>query len=154
MGRSLSYESICLGSNNSVPTFFRIATSDSSGHISILSFEDGQEMCIIDKRKNHDFEAWICAFDVWNSNVVYSGGDDSKLFLTDLREDSKKRIGVHDAGVTSLLSDIFHEHWLFSGSYDEKLRLWDTRKTKQPLETHNAEGIFLKLQLKGTFIAN
>ena len=149
MGRSLSYESICLGSNHSVHSLFRIATSDSSGHISILSFEDGQEMRIIDKRKNHDFEAWICAFDVWNSNVVYSGGDDSKLFLTDLREDSKKRIGVHDAGVTSLLSDIFHEHWLFSGSYDEKLRLWDTRKTKQPLETHNAEGIFLKLQFKG-----
>ena len=74
-------------------------------------------MCLIDQRKHHDFEAWICSFDVWNSNVIYSGGDDCKLFSTDLRENSKKKIGNHDAGVTSLLSDVFHEHWLYSGRY-------------------------------------
>lgn len=27
--------------------------------------------------KAHNFEAWTCAFDKWNLNVVYSGGDDT-----------------------------------------------------------------------------
>ena len=74
------------------PHSSKLVTSDSSGHISIITFEDGHDMRLIDQRKNHDFEAWICSFDVWDSNVVYSGGDDCKLFMTDMREDSKKRV--------------------------------------------------------------
>ena len=68
-------------------------------------------------KKIHDYESWITVFDSWNPDVVYSGGDDCKLFLRDLRDDTKKKIGNHDAGVTSLLSDNFNEHHLFSGRY-------------------------------------
>ena len=39
------------------------------------------------------------------------------------------------AGVTSLLSDVYREHKLYSGSYDENMHSWDTRKMKQPLST-------------------
>ncbi|PSN46316.1 Diphthine methyltransferase [Blattella germanica] len=38
-----------------------------------------------------------------------------------------------DGGVTSLHSNLLKEFVLASGSYDENLRLWDTRNTKQPL---------------------
>ena len=39
------------------------------------------------------------------------------------------------AGVTSLLSDIYREHQLHSGSYDEHLHSWDVRNMKQPIST-------------------
>ena len=44
------------------------------------------------------------------------------------------------AGVTSLLSDIFEEHILYSGSYDETLHKWDTRSIKTPLSSLNMGG--------------
>ena len=45
-----------------------------------------------------------------------------------------------NAGVTSLLSDVYEEHILFSGSYDENLNTWDTRSLKNPLKTLNMGG--------------
>ena len=44
------------------------------------------------------------------------------------------------AGVTSLLSDIYEEHILYSGSYDENLHKWDTRNIKNPLQSLNMGG--------------
>ena len=44
------------------------------------------------------------------------------------------------AGVTSLLSDIYEEHILYSGSYDENLHKWDTRSIKNPLQSLNMGG--------------
>ena len=42
----------------------------------------------------------------------------------------------HTAGVTSLLSDVYHEHRLYSGSYDDTLAVWDTRTSMRcPVET-------------------
>ena len=98
----------------------KIVASDSQGQINLISAPD---LKIEESRKIHDFEAWIVIFDAWNSKVIFSGGDDSKLFMTDLRTNSKIRVGIHDAGVTSLLSDIHEEFKLYSGSYDENLRI-------------------------------
>ena len=39
------------------------------------------------------------------------------------------------AGVTSLLSDVYREHVLYSGSYDENLHSWDIRTVKTPTST-------------------
>ena len=36
--------------------------------------------------KGHDLEAWICAYDFHNASLVYSGGDDCKLKMWDLRQ--------------------------------------------------------------------
>ena len=39
------------------------------------------------------------------------------------------------AGVTSLLSDVYRENTLYSGSYDENLHSWDVRSMKTPVAT-------------------
>ena len=40
---------------------------------------------IVQTSKQHDFEAWICTYDSWDPNLIYSGGDDCKLKIWDLR---------------------------------------------------------------------
>jgi diphthamide biosynthesis protein 7 len=95
--------------------------------------------------KGHDYEAWICAFDYWQNNVVYSGGDDIKLKRWDLRQDPGSGPTLvnsksHSAGVCSLQSNPFHEHLLASGSYDETVNIWDVRNFKTPLSVHSVAG--------------
>ena len=65
----------------------------------------------------HGFEAWICTYDYGNPNLIYSGGDDCKMKVLDVRSNHSVVIGKnsHDAGVTSLLSDRFDENRVFSG---------------------------------------
>lgn len=59
-----------------------VIASDSRGSVTLLTVTDTG---ITKERswKAHNFEAWACAFDKWNSNVVYSGGDDTcrQIFL-------------------------------------------------------------------------
>ena len=44
------------------------------------------------------------------------------------------------AGVTSLLSDVYRENTLYSGSYDENLHSWDIRSMKTPVATARMGG--------------
>lgn len=85
----------------------------------------------------HDLECWTGAFGQLGpcKNVVFTGGDDSKLIAHDIR--TKEKIWAtnhrhHDAGVVSILSP--HEKWLnsqpnclWTGSYDDCLRVFDVR---------------------------
>lgn len=48
----------------------RIAASDSQGRISLI---DVNSKGVLSQWKAHDFEAWTCAFDRWNHNIIYSG---------------------------------------------------------------------------------
>lgn len=48
----------------------RVATSDSQGQISIIDLDTKN---IASEWKAHEFEAWSCAFDKFNSNIIYSG---------------------------------------------------------------------------------
>lgn len=55
----------------------KIVVSDSKGCISILKFHE--ENLEQERAWNaHDYEAWIAAFDYWNTNVVYTGNFFSK----------------------------------------------------------------------------
>lgn len=119
-------------SRNQVDTE-NVLASDSRGNITLLSVEQNR---IVKKKswKAHSFEAWTCAFDKWNPNVVYSGGDDTFLHIYDIRAAEAQQIiknRCHIAGVTSLLS--YSEHRLITGSYDEQLRIFDTRSWRQPI---------------------
>lgn len=110
-----------------------LLASDSRGFVSLLTIADSR---IVEERswKAHSFEAWTCAFDKWNENVVYTGGDDTFFHVYDLRADEVQQIvknKCHIAGVTSFLS--YDESRLMTGSYDEHLRIFDTRNWREPL---------------------
>ena len=121
----------------------KLVISDSSGSVHILQIEESTNL--LETRatsKQHEFEAWICTFDAFDSNVVYSGGDDCKMKIFDVRTQLGRVLGKnsHDAGVTSLLSDKYDEYRFFSGSYDENLRTWDKRNWKEAVETYHVGG--------------
>lgn len=110
-----------------------LIASDSSGKVSLLKVTQNQ---IVKERtwKAHSFEAWTCAFDKWNANIVYTGGDDTFMHVYDIRAaDVQQTIKnkCHMAGVTSFLS--FSENCLITGSYDEYLRIFDARNWRQPV---------------------
>lgn len=85
----------------------------------------------------HDLECWTGNFGELGelSNVVYTGGDDSKLIAHDLRTQGNiwtTGMRHHEAGVVSILSptknwNTTNSHHLWTGSYDDNLRILDLR---------------------------
>eukprot|EP00040_Diaphanoeca_grandis_P006718 m.38423 g.38423 ORF g.38423 m.38423 type:complete len:404 (-) comp17910_c0_seq1:78-1289(-) len=93
----------------------------------------------------HDMEAWIVAFNCHDANVLYSGADDAKLKVWDVRTSPSNgavqtNSRSHEAGVCSIQSHADHEYCFVSGSYDESARVWDSRKLKSPISQINAGG--------------
>ncbi|CAK9802285.1 Diphthine methyltransferase [Anthophora plagiata] len=134
-----------LMTNNALSS--KIVVSDSRGFISLFELNDNV-LNQINSWNAHEFEAWIAAFDYWNTNVIYSGGDDCKFQCFDVRIGTHAIASnrVHGAGVTSIHSNVTREFLLSSGSYDEMLRLWDTRNFKQPISEINLGGGIWRLK--------
>lgn len=121
----------------------QLLVSDSKGNIHHLQYTVQGELTQLSNWHAHGFEAWTCAFDRWTSQRVYSGGDDCLLYAYDVRSETADRMWTnkaHGAGVTCLLSHPQHEHHLLTGSYDEQLRLFDTRFMKRTLAELNLNG--------------
>lgn len=106
----------------------------------------------------HELECWIGLngyFDIF-SNVVFTGGDDSKLIAHDLR--TKNEIWcmnnkVHEAGVTSLLCSNYlwnskNKYQLWTGSYDDNLRIFDLRMLGIGSDCKNMSTSFKLIQKK------
>jgi len=84
----------------------------------------------------HDFEPWVAAWNYWDSNVFYTGGDDLKMKGWDIRQEPPLPIFTNsrfDGGVTSIQSNPHCEYLLAVGSYDSTVRLFDIRKPLVPL---------------------
>ncbi|KAF9481426.1 WD40 repeat-like protein [Pholiota conissans] len=114
-----------------------LIASLSNGSLCILTSTETGSMAITNTWHAHDHEPWVAAWNYWNTNIIYSGksllwrGDDLKLKAWDVRQGFESPAFVNkrfDAGVTSIQSHPYIEHLLAVGSYDNTVKLFDTRK--------------------------
>ncbi|CAF4954176.1 unnamed protein product [Pieris macdunnoughi] len=116
-----------------------VIVSDSAGNVTLWKVDDTLEK--VGEWQAHGYEAWIAAFNYWNLDVFYTGGDDCVLKCFDRKSpDVVMTNRSHEAGVTAIRSHVDVEHQLLTGSYDEKVRLWDARQMKRCLTETNVGG--------------
>lgn len=86
----------------------------------------------------HQLEAWAAATDAWHPSLLHSGGDDCAYRLWDIRQGFKapawQSSKAHGAGVCCVASSPYQEHYSVTGSYDDRLRLWDLRAPQRPVQ--------------------
>ncbi|EOA14419.1 hypothetical protein CARUB_v10027621mg [Capsella rubella] len=125
---------LCLDWN---PSSTSIVVGLSDGSASVVSFTDSN-LETVQEWKGHDFEVWTASFDLNNPNLVYTGSDDCKFSCWDIREnpaDSSvfENSKVHTMGVCCISPNPSDPYSIFTGSYDETLRVWDTRSVSRPV---------------------
>jgi len=103
-------------------------------------------MVVAENWHAHDYEPWIAAWNYWDTNVIFSGGDDLKMKGWDVRQGFDRPTFENrrfDSGVTTIQAHPHVEYLIAVGSYDEKVRLFDTRKPLRPLqEAHVGGGVW------------
>ncbi|KAF4523103.1 hypothetical protein B566_EDAN003117 [Ephemera danica] len=110
----------------------QLTVSSSNGYLTLVEF-NGTDFAVQQQWNGHSFEAWVAMFDRNNPNILYSGGDDSVMKCYDYRQDPAQTVwksSAHTAGVTSFMTSIKRPNQFSSGSYDEYLKLWDSRMPK------------------------
>jgi len=127
-----------------------VCVSDSGGCISLI---DVKEDCVTQQWKAHDYEAWISAYDYWNTNLVYSGGDDCRFKVWDIRLPPDSPVCTskrHSMGVCSIQSNSHREHIFATGSYDEHVLIWDGRQLRRPVSDSIVGGGVWRLKWQPT----
>ncbi|KAK0233086.1 WD40-repeat-containing domain protein [Armillaria fumosa] len=144
-----SSEILCLSldwSNRRTPAtqLGSLVVSLSDGSLSILRPNNGTgPLSVHSSWHAHDYEPWISAWNYWDTNMVFSGGDDLQMKGWDVREDLTKPIFVNkrfDAGITSIQSHPYIENLIAVGSYDNLVRLFDIRKPSIPISQIDVGG--------------
>ncbi|KAF7306931.1 WD-REPEATS-REGION domain-containing protein [Mycena indigotica] len=115
-----------------------LVVSLSNGSLCLLRLDDqgsSSGLRILDTWHAHDFEPWIAAWDYWDMNSIFSGGDDMILKIWDVRQGFTSPVRTNkrfEAGVTTIQSNPHAEHILAVGSYDNTVRVFDKRKLLAP----------------------
>eukprot|EP00884_Botryococcus_braunii_P004153 jgi/Botrbrau1/13739/Bobra.0356s0015.1 len=113
-----------------------LCASGSMGNVAIFNLSQG---CLGKTRfwHAHDLECWTCCHHPTTEWLIYSGGDDSMLKGWDLRQEDVSMIfcqrKAHTAGVCCIAPHPFADNQFCTGSYDGRLRLWDSRVLHNPL---------------------
>jgi len=128
-----------------------LATSTSACELVVLDASaPGGLSVLVNLPEAHDLEIWNVAFDRWHPALLFSGADDCMFKGWDLRatggEDAEPALEAafsnrraHSAGVCCIVPSPWEEHKVFTGSYDEKIRLWDLRNLTRPVQEHELE---------------
>lgn len=134
-GRIVLSVDVCEGAEGSEPPF--VAASDSAGGISLYRAMRRSWEPVL-RRDTHAEEAWSVCVD-GPGGVLYSGGDDGALVCWDWEaelEPFRLRKAHDGVGVTAVTKDRCDgrpeaEFQLWTGGYDDTLRLWDVRSMKR-----------------------
>lgn len=106
----------------------KLALTLSSGEVALFSLSAGR---IVYQYKPHSLEAWTCEFSS-DGATLYSGGDDSVFCAQSLEAETQlwRDRKTHQAGVTAILAREAVNNTILTGSYDEWLRVFDSRTRK------------------------
>ncbi|MCO5608425.1 hypothetical protein L7F22_062635 [Adiantum nelumboides] len=128
--------SMCLSLDWNPLSKEQICISHSDGGLSVIDIRGSKVEVSQHRAKAHSFEAWCAAYDTWRPGILYSGGDDCHFCCWDTRAGLCQPVfrekKTHHMGVCSIQSSPHETNVLVTGSYDEKLRIWDTRMLSQP----------------------
>lgn len=94
-----------------------LVVSDSKGCVYLIKLSNNT-LDLLTKWDGHTYEAWIAAFYYWDTNIVFSGGDDCLFMKYDRRIDCSKPIiknRAHQAGVTAFHSNKSKEFIVVTG---------------------------------------
>ena len=126
----------------------RLAVVAADGGARILAWRESGDLEVVDEREcAHDLEAWAVAFAHPRSSLgsndggfIFTGADDAAFKGWDLRAGLDRsppafvNSRTHGAGVTCVAPSPHDPHVVATGSYDDKVRLWDCRRIHRPLE--------------------
>lgn len=128
----------------------RLAVVGADGGARILAWRESGDLEVVDEREcAHDLEAWAVAFAHPRSSLgsnggggfIFTGADDAAFKGWDLRAGLDRsppafvNSRTHGAGVTCVAPSPHDPHVVATGSYDDKVRLWDCRCIRRPTET-------------------
>jgi diphthamide biosynthesis protein 7 len=122
-------------SNRLTNSTSHVVVSRSNGFITLYDFGDNN-LKPLDEWRAHTQEAWVVAFDHWNTNIVYTGSDDCYFKGYDTRAGTSSSIFInegHEAGICTIQVNPHDPNIMATGGYDTFLNIWDKRMITKPL---------------------
>ncbi|KAL1530568.1 hypothetical protein AB1Y20_001469 [Prymnesium parvum] len=126
----------------------QLALGGTAGTVHVCAVR-ADEVCVERWWQAHELECWAVG---WACHPdlpmqLYTGADDGVLKTWDVRCDASEGAAAvaanrkgHSAGVCCISPSPLRSERVATGSYDERVRLWDSRLLRQPLEEMSCGG--------------